>query len=256
MAVAVRAGQYVHLLRDDGIGPPRRLPIPVEATDRAGGLVSLVVPAGRDGWLARGRPGDGVGLMGPYGRPIERDPRSRHLLLIAEGDRVAALRLLMDEALADGSQVVVLVGAATAREVYPSSLLPDEVEYVVATGDGTLGHRGEVVDVVGEFEAWADQSVAAASQPTLEALARLAAGRRERLGVAKLGRKRGGGRPDAPGSAAARRRAYLQVIVDQSMGCAAGACLGCVVPAVGGQSLRACREGPAFAVDELDWEAG
>ena len=37
----------------------------------------------------------------------------------------------------------MLFGAATAAaEVYPSSLLPDEVEYVVATDDGSFGHHG------------------------------------------------------------------------------------------------------------------
>ncbi len=242
------------MIVDDGVGPPLRRPFAIEGADRAAGVVSIVVPDRSSSWLARLRPGDPAELHGPFGRPLERDPRSRHLLLIAEGERVASLRLLVDEALADGCQVVVLLGAPTAGEVYPSSLLPDEVEYVVATSDGGLGHHGNVVDLVPEYEAWADQAFAAASRPVLEALARLAAGRRGRLGVAKLGRKRGGGRSDPPGSAAARRRAYLLVLVDQAIGCAAGACLGCVVAGTSGQQLRTCREGPGFGAEELDWE--
>ena len=59
----------------------------------------------------------------------------------------------------------------------------------------------------------------------LKVLARQAAGRRERLGVAKLGRKRGAGKADPPGSTAARRKAFLQVSMEQNMGCAVGACL-------------------------------
>ncbi len=77
-------------------------------------------------------------------------------------------------------------------------------------------------------------------------------GRRGRLGVATLGRKRGGGRPPAVGSPEARRKAWLQVIVEPRIGCAAGTCLGCVVDGASGP-VRACREGPAFAADELDW---
>ena len=50
-----------------------------------------------------------------------------------------------------------------------------------------------------------------------------------RLGVATLGRKRGGGRPVTPGSPEARRKAFLQVAPGQSIGCAAGTCLGCAV---------------------------
>ena len=68
--------------------------------------------------------------------------------------------------------VVLLYGAPEASQVYPSSLLPDEVEYVVATADGSLGHRGSVLDLVLDYEAWADQSFAAGSSSLLGALAR------------------------------------------------------------------------------------
>jgi hypothetical protein len=87
----------------------------------------------------------------------------------------------------------------------------------------------------------------------LAALAHLAAGRLGRLGVAKLGRKRGGGRPVQLGSPQARRRAWLQVAMEQHMGCAVGACLGCVIWGVEGP-VRVCREGPVFASDEIAWE--
>ena len=69
-----------------------------------------------------------------------------------------------------------------------------------------------------------------------------------------LGRKRGGGKPDAIGSATARRKSFLQVSMEQNMGCAVGACLGCVVMGVSGTPQRVCREGPVFASDELVWE--
>ena len=90
----------------------------------------------------------------------------------------------------------------------------------------------------------------------LAALARQAVGRRDRLGVAKLGRRRGGGRTDPMGSPAARRKAYLQVSMEQNMGCAVGACLGCVVMSTSGTPQRVCREGPVFAADEIAWEGG
>ena len=37
------------------------------------------------------------------------------------------------------------------------------------------------------------------------------------------------------------------------MGCAVGACLGCVIMGVDGPQ-RVCREGPVFASDEIAWE--
>jgi dihydroorotate dehydrogenase electron transfer subunit len=172
--------------------------------------------------------------------------------LIAGGMGVAGVRMLADEALRDGRQVTLLFGALDAAHVYPSSLLPDEVEYVVATDDGSLGHRGFVTELVPQYEAWADQAFACGPQPMLTRLAALAAGRRDRLGVAKLGRKKGAGKGDPPGSAAARRKAFLQVSMEQTMGCAVGACLGCIVIGVEGP-LRVCREGPVFAAEEIAW---
>ncbi len=252
-----RAGQFVHVRPGDFSGVILRRPFSFNTIDPTTGVITIhyrAIGRGTD-WFTHLRAGDSVDMLGPLGRPFEVDPRSRHLLLIAGGLGIAGVRMLADEAIQDGRQVVLLFGAASAAEVYPSNLLPDEVEYIVATDDGSLGHRGYVTDLVPEYEAWADQAFACGPAPMLAALARLAAGRRERLGVAKLGRK-GGGRVDAVGSSAARRKSFLQVSMEQNMGCAVGACLGCVVMSTSGQPQRVCREGPVFAADELDWEAG
>lgn len=258
LASGSRAGQFVHVRPGDFSGLILRRPFSFNTVDPATGIITIhfrAIGRGTD-WFTRLRSGDTVDMLGPLGRPFEVDPRSRHLLLIAGGLGIAGVRMLADEAIREGRQVVLLFGAASAAEVYPSNLLPDEVEYVVTTDDGSLGQRGYVTDLVKEFEGWADQAFACGPAPMLAALARLASGRRERLGVAKLGRKRGGGRTAPLGSPAARRKSFLQVSMEQNMGCAVGACLGCVVMSSSGQPQRVCREGPVFAAEELDWESG
>jgi dihydroorotate dehydrogenase electron transfer subunit len=258
LTAGTRAGQFVHVRTGDLSGLVLRRPFSLNTTDPGSGVITIhfrTIGRGTE-WFTRLRPGDRIDMLGPLGRPFEVDPRSSHLLLVAGGLGIAGVRMLADEAIRDGRQVVLLFGAASAREVYPSSLLPDEVEYVVATDDGSLGHRGFVTDLVAEYEAWADQAFACGPWPMLAALARLATTRRSRLGVATLGRKRGGSRTDPAGSPAARRKAFLQVSMEQNMGCAVGACLGCVVMSVGGQPQRVCREGPVFASDEIAWDAG
>jgi len=256
IAIGSRAGQFVHVRAGDFSGMVLRRPFSLNTIDAATGIVTIhfrVIGRGTE-WFRRLRPGDTVDMLGPLGRPFEVDPRSQHLLLIAGGLGIAGVRMLADEAIRAGRQVTLLFGAASTREVYPSSLLPDEVEYVVATDDGSLGHHGFVTELVPEYEAWADQAFACGPAPMLAALARLAVGRRDRLGVAKLGRKRGGGKGDPLGSPAARRKSYLQVSMEQNMGCAVGACLGCVVMSVTGTPQRVCREGPVFAAEELVWD--
>jgi dihydroorotate dehydrogenase electron transfer subunit len=258
LATGSRAGQFVHVRTGDLSGLVLRRPFSINTADPATGTITIHFRTiGRGtAWFTQLRPGDPVEMLGPLGRPFEVDSRSRHLLLVAGGLGMAGVRYLADEAIRGGRQVTMLFGAAAARDVYPSSLLPDEVEYVIATDDGSVGHHGFVTELIPDYEAWADQAFACGPQPMLAALARLSAGRRERLGVARLGRKRGGGKVDPLGSPGARRKAFLQVSMEQNMGCAVGACLGCVVMGVSGQPQRVCREGPVFAAEEIAWESG
>ncbi len=256
IASGARAGQFVHVRTGDLAGMVLRRPFSINTADAASGTISIhfrTIGRGTE-WFTHLRPGDAIDVLGPLGRPFEVDSRSRHLLLIAGGLGMAGVRFLADEAIRDGRQVTLLFGAASAREVYPTALLPDELEYVVATDDGSMGHRGFVTELVPAYEAWADQAFACGPEPMLRALAAQAVGRRDRLGVARLGRKRGAGKADPAGSPAARRKAFLQVSMEQRMGCAVGACLGCVVMSTTGTPQRVCREGPVFASDEIAWD--
>ena len=258
LATGSRAGQFVHVRTGDLSGMVLRRPFSINTRDAGTGTITIhfrTIGRGTE-WFTHLRPGDVIDMLGPLGRPFEVDSRSQHLLLIAGGLGMAGVRALADEAIRDGRQVTLLFGAASARDVYPTSLLPDEVEYVVATDDGSMGHHGFVTELVPDYEAWADQAFACGPEPMLRTLARLAATRRGRLGVARLGRKRGAGKADAFGSPVARRKAFLQVSMEQRMGCAVGACLGCVVMATSGTPQRVCREGPVFGSEEIDWEGG
>ena len=112
-----------------------------------------------------------------------------------------------------------------------------------------------MTELVPEYEAWADQAFACGPAPMLAALARHG-GRPARAARASRssGASAAAGKADPVGSPAARRKAFLQVSMEQNMGCAVGACLGCVVMSVNGTPQRVCREGPVFASDELGWE--
>jgi dihydroorotate dehydrogenase electron transfer subunit len=246
-----QAGQYLHLRSParPGLLPPALF---AAGIDRGAGSLDLLV--GARPWLQalHGlRPGETAELEGPFGRGFEVDARSRHLLVVADVDGLARVRSLLGNAVQAGRQVTLLLGAPTAARVWPSSLLPDEVEYVVATADGTLGHAGVVSDLVLRYEAWADQCFAAGSWSLLATLSQLARGRDARLGVARLGRRRGR-RADA-GREIARRRSWLQVGLSHEAGCALGVCLGCVVAGMDGP-VRVCREGPVLGFGEIAWE--
>lgn len=229
--------------------------LPVAGYDRIAGTVLLLVEAGPSMAepLLRLREGDAATLDGPLGRGFAIDARSRYLLVVADTGGLPRVRAVVDEAVASGRQVTVLLGARSVAEVLPSSFLPDEAEYVVATSDGSLGYHGQISEVVQGYEAWADQCFAAGAPALLQRLAALAKGRDGRMGVARLGRRRRK-RPE-PGGTDARRRAWLQLALRHDAGCALGICAGCTVEGIDGP-VRTCREGPAFAAAELRWEPG
>lgn len=251
LARRARAGQYLHLRSpaSRGLLPPA---LAIAGIDRVAGTFQLVV--GPRPWLhelAGLRTGDRAELEGPLGRGFDLDARTRHLLAIADSDGVPVVRGLLAEAIEAGRRVTLLLGACSAGQVWPSSLLPDEVEYIVATEDGSLGQPGLVSDLMPRYEAWADQCVAAGAWSLLETLSVLARGRDARLGVARLGRRRA--RRAEPVARPARRRAWLQVALPHEAGCALGVCMGCVVSGRDGP-LRVCREGPVVGSDEVAWE--
>lgn len=251
LASRAQPGQYAYVQTPRGWSVPLLRPVTLHGFDRVPGevVVQLAPDAPAQGWLAALPPGGRATFAGPFGRPLRIEASAHHLLLIADGSSIGRLRALVDSALGAGRQVAVLLGAISASEVYPSSLLPDEVEYAVATADGSLGHHGTVLDMVPRYEAWADQAFAAGSPDMLQDLVTLLRGRDARLGVARLARRPG--RRSARGAAAAPRD-WLQVVLEQRVGCALGVCLGCSVAGAAGP-VRVCREGPAFASHELAW---
>lgn len=251
LAAGAQAGQYAYVQAPPGVGAPLLRPVTLHGFDRVRGEVTVQLSPGAPAlaWLTALPTGGRAVFSGPLGRPLRVDSSAHHLMLIADGSGIGRLRSLVDSALGSGRQVALLLRAATAAEVYPSSLLPDEVEYAVATADGSLGHHGSVLELVPRFEAWADQAFAAGSPDLLRDLVALLRGRDARLGVARLARRPGRG-PSRGTST--MPRSWLQVVLDQTVGCALGVCLGCSVEGAAGP-VRVCREGPAFGADELAW---
>ncbi len=228
----VKPGQFVHLRCGTSFDPLLRRPLSVLRTGASQQnylpayhyeVLYEVVGRGTE-LLSRLRPGDLVDVLGPLGRPFQIDRATRRLLLIGGGVGIVPLVALAEEAIRRDLSVTLLGGFQTSAKVFPPDRLPAEVEYQVATDDGSVGHRGVVTELVAEYLAWADQVCACGPVPMLRALAMLE-------------------RP---------RRLPFSVAMEERMGCAMGVCLGCVVPTKHGLQ-RVCRDGPVFELDEIRW---
>jgi dihydroorotate dehydrogenase electron transfer subunit len=218
-------GQFLHLRLGEGWDPLLRRPMSIFRI-RPEGVSLMVRDVGRGSHLiAHARPDEQLDYLGPLGRGFELDRQPGRLLLVGGGYGAAPLIGLAEAALPRGAEVTLLVGAATAEQVYPAQLLPPQIEYHAATVDGSLGHPGLVTELVPRFLEWADAVYGCGPTAMLESLARVC---RARLGI------------------------KVQLAMEQHMGCAMGVCLGCVTPTVHGYK-RVCRDGPVFLADELVW---
>jgi dihydroorotate dehydrogenase electron transfer subunit len=179
-------------------------------------------------WLSRCRPGDRVYGWGPLGRGYEIGHTSRNLLLVAGGIGVAPLVWLADEAAAKGLSVTMIVGARDVEHVFPSHLLPQEVEVVVTTDDGSAGREGLVTEPFGELLEWCDQAFACGPNAMMQAMAAVARASKTRRGV--------------------------QVLLEERMGCGTGICYGCAVQVRvrGGRAMKlVCKDGPRFEARDV-----
>jgi dihydroorotate dehydrogenase electron transfer subunit len=225
LARAATPGQFVHLRVGASWDPLLRRPMSIFQI-RPTTISLMVRSVGRGSEIiARSQVGDQLDCLGPLGRGFGLAPGAARLLMVGGGYGVAPLVALAEQALPRGSEVVLLVGAATAAHVFPADRLPAAVEYYTATVDGTHGQAGVVTDLVDRFLPWADAVYGCGPTGMLESLARHCSGR-----------------PGLP----------VQLAMEQQMGCAVGVCLACVVPTVDGYK-RVCRDGPVFPAEALLW---
>ncbi len=187
-------------------------------------LLFDVVGRGTD-WLARRGPGDPVRVVGPLGRGYEPRERVDHMLLVGGGIGCAPLVWLADELVEQGRAVTLVLGAASETHIFPPRLLPEAVEVVVATEDGSLGERGLVTAPFKRLLSWCDQAFACGPNPMFEAL---------------FGVLRDSG-----------LRKPVQALLEEAMACGMGICYGCAVfPRRGGVKL-VCTNGPMFDLRDL-----
>lgn len=229
---AARAGHFVNVLPHERnvYDPPLRRPFSVYSVDPGQGLMTLLVrPYGRgSAWIVERAVGSEIDVLGLLGNAFELNPRSTHLLMVAGGVGAAPLLMLSREAVSRGMSVTYLLGAQTERMLLEASEIPGEVEYIVATEDGSAGHQGYVTDLVPNYLQWADQVFSCGPTPMFHSL-------RQQILANRIG-----------------NHPPVQVSVERTMACGVGACLGCMVETRRGMKTS-CVDGPVFHMDMLQW---
>ena len=215
---------------------PRAFPIHrVRATGAYGGTVEVVFAATDEAtrWLAAAPTGTPVDVLGPLGRPYALPKEPVTCVLVGEGAASAPLFPLAERLRERGCAVHMLLGGATEAHLFGVLEARRATRGVsVATGDGSVGSHGGVVDVLPDLLTRTAAEVVYAAGP-----------------AAVL-------HPVA--AAAEAHGAWSQtMLADLPLPCGTGLCLGCTLPVVGEDGvtrmLRACAEGPVFRGDRVRW---
>lgn len=173
--------------------------------------------------------GDRVGWRGPYGRGFSLR-EDRPALLVAGGYGAAPLYFLATQAVALRIPTAVAIGARTALDLlYVDRFRALGLDPLLATDDGSLGHRGYVTDLV--LQSLVPKLQTPDSQLQLPAI--YACGPEPMLvTLHRLCREQ-----DIPGQLSAER--YMK--------CGFGICGQCAL-----DGLLVCQDGPVFNVEQLD----
>jgi dihydroorotate dehydrogenase electron transfer subunit len=234
VAPRVKPGQFIHLRVDERNELVLRRPFSVFKTGKKSLAILYKIVGRGTQILARLRPGDRAGIMGPLGNGFPLPASQTFPLLAAGGYGAAALYLLAQQARKKG---IIFIGGATADDI----LCADDFKKIgwkvkIATEDGAAGQKGLATDILTEY---------LSEKSKMRQMALYACGPMGMLkAVAEIAVKNG-------------QKAWLSL--DRRMGCGVGACLGCVQKVKDGKSwkwARVCRDGPVFECRQIVWENG
>lgn len=251
IAKAAKAGQFVAVqVQDSSISsfdPLLRRPISLAEIYPDQDEITLLYRVQGRGTeiLARARCGERLSVMGPLGNGFSL-PDVGELWLVAGGIGVFPLYALAQSALAQGLIVRLFWGGENQLFLNSAGLSAWQtlgIPIHLSTLDGTLGDKGLVTEQVqGRLSLLFGQT-----KPEMNLSTR-------QITVATCGPKR---MMQAVTELCMNFAVPVQVSLEERMGCAVGACLGCVCTLsdeAGALShKKVCQDGPVFRGEEVVW---
>ncbi|MDP6612913.1 MAG: dihydroorotate dehydrogenase electron transfer subunit [Candidatus Hydrothermarchaeota archaeon] len=166
--------------------------------------------------------GDRIGVRGPLGRGYK--VMGDKLLIVGGGVGTAPLAPLAENALDVGKEVTAIIGAMTAGDLlFEKRMKKAGAEVLVATDDGTAGHKGFTTDIMREIlkKETFDQCFTCGPEIMM---------------VKVMDQTR-------------ERKIPTQVSLHRYFKCGVGICGQCAIDDTG---FRVCKEGPCFRDKEIE----
>lgn len=231
IAKAARSGQFVSVYSNDA---SKLLPRPISlcGIDREKGTLRLVYRVTGEGTgteeFSRLKAGDTVKILGPLGNGFTV-VSGKKAFLIGGGIGVPPMLQLAKEMKASGEDIQVVMGYRNS-DTFLLEEFEEVAETFVATEDGSLGTKGNVIDAIKSEKLNADIIYTCGPTPMLRALK----------------------------AYAEENNMECYISMEERMACGIGACLACVCKSrekdahTNVNNKRICKEGPVFNAKEVE----
>ncbi|MFC1494706.1 dihydroorotate dehydrogenase electron transfer subunit [Thermodesulfobacteriota bacterium] len=227
-------GQFVMVKVGDSTDPLLRRPFSISDADKNGTVKILYRIVGKGTKiLSNKKRGEFLSILGPLGSEFKFPNSGQKAVLIAGGIGIAPI-FFLGQSLKPGN-FDFLVGFKTFEEIIKVEDISGKQNFNVsmATDDGSFGYKGRVTDLLEEtlkqYQKHPDIIYACGPLPMLKQAA----------------------------LTARKHDISCQVSIETFMACGLGVCQGCAVKVTASESgtgyQRACKEGPVFDANELEW---
>ena len=229
MAAAAKAGQFLSLYLDD---ESRLLPRPISicGIDKEAGTIRMVFRIAGEGTrqISCLKAGDSIEVLGPLGNGFF-DTEDKVSMVIGGGIGIPPMLGLAKKLHAEGKKVIAVLGYRDAKN-FLAKEFEEVAEVVIATEDGSVGVKGNVIDAIKAKKLTADTVYSCGPTPMLRGVKAFA----ESAGIA------------------------CQISLEEKMACGIGACLACVCKSKekdhhsNVNNKRICKDGPVFWAQEVE----
>ena len=221
-----RPGQFLTVRVSDGPWPLLRRPFAFSHIDLSEGSAGIIykVRGNASRALSQKRPGEDIDIIGSLGNSFPDPPPDRKSVLLAGGIGLGPMLFFASALREAGRDFLFFYGCQSESEI---PVLDDFtiLGAELCTDDGSRGFCGTTVD---------------RAAPLQGAMALYGCGP---TGMLK-----------ACHELAVERHWPCWVSLEQTMGCAMGACMGCVVKTVKAPGyVRVCQDGPIFDSRVIEW---
>lgn len=221
----IKPGQFLNLAIPGRKDLILRRPISICNVDESLGQVTVIYKINGTGteYLSKIPESTEISVLGPLGKGygIESVTQKEKVLVVGGGIGVAPLYELVKKLFEKNVKVQCVLGFSSQKDTFYIEKFKRYSDVYVTTLDGSYGYKGNVMDIIEEYDLSGDWIFACGPEVLLRKI------------DYKYYKKKG------------------EISLEERMACGIGACYGCVKKCKNGDRVRICTDGPSVPLGAL-----